>query len=538
MAKASTPPQPQESHAERPGGKSLDHEAVIAQLERIFASSDFDASPRSRAFVRFVVEETLAGRQASLTQTTIATRVFGRRADFDATIDPIVRIQAGRLRRSLERYYLLSGGRDPIRIELPRGVYVPLIREARPGDSLRGEGERRRGAAPDGWPSVVVSTFGAMSDDPVLAGAADRFREELALEMDRYRDVRVVLRDDAPPVTRASADTSTFDLSGRFVRDAGGPRLTVRLVDRRSGGQVWAQEFQEGGLDGSGAAFGETARVVAAQVASEHGVVAQRLWVEQRNGLPDRILPYGAILLSYRFFFNRDPADFSPALDALRRAVSTHPECALAWVQLSRLHSANYAFEVAAIESSLEEALTCAQHGVQLDPTGQRAGGALAFALLLMGEVAASRAEARRALDLNPRSLVYLESLAWLLILLGDDEHAPALVRDSIARNPFHMPIAHQALWCHHLRRGEMKEAYDAALAYRDTGFFWRDLMRACCLGHLGRRDEAAASVAALLRAKPDFQERGRVLVGRLMKLPDLFEPVVDGLLRAGLSLH
>ena len=55
--------------------------------------------------------------------------MFGRKDDFDALLDPIVRIQAGRLRRSLERYYLLAGKEDPIRIDLPKGTYVPTFRK-------------------------------------------------------------------------------------------------------------------------------------------------------------------------------------------------------------------------------------------------------------------------------------------------------------------------------------------------------------------------------------------------------------------------
>ena len=51
-------------------------------------------------------------------------------------MDPIVRIQAGRLRRSLERYYLLSGKDDPVRIELPKGTYVPVFHSmARPEEA-------------------------------------------------------------------------------------------------------------------------------------------------------------------------------------------------------------------------------------------------------------------------------------------------------------------------------------------------------------------------------------------------------------------
>ncbi|MVD21683.1 hypothetical protein D6U55_19590, partial [Vibrio cholerae] len=70
---------------------------VREELERVFASADFDGSRRSRELLRFLVEESLAGRGDAVTQPMIATRVFGRRDDFDAVVDPIVRIQAGRL---------------------------------------------------------------------------------------------------------------------------------------------------------------------------------------------------------------------------------------------------------------------------------------------------------------------------------------------------------------------------------------------------------------------------------------------------------
>src|SRR4051812_7150177 len=86
-----------------------DERAVREHLERLLGSSHFDAAARSRKFLCFVVEEVLAGRGAKLCQAAVATAVFGREGDFDAVLDPIVRVQAGRLRRSLERYYLLTG---------------------------------------------------------------------------------------------------------------------------------------------------------------------------------------------------------------------------------------------------------------------------------------------------------------------------------------------------------------------------------------------------------------------------------------------
>ena len=79
-------------------------------LAQVLSSPDFDASWRLRDFLRFVVEEALAGRGEHLTPAAIATWVFGRKGDFDPLLDPIVRIQAGRLRRCPRA--LLPAGRE------------------------------------------------------------------------------------------------------------------------------------------------------------------------------------------------------------------------------------------------------------------------------------------------------------------------------------------------------------------------------------------------------------------------------------------
>ena len=281
----------------------------------------------------------------------------------------------------------------------------------------------------------------------------------------------------------------------------------------------------------------ETARVVAARVASEQGLVAKLLWAERRAHPPAELTPYGGILASYQFFFNRDPADLGPAIEALRRVVAAEPECSLAWVQLSRLYNANYAFEITPLETPIDQAVAYAQNGVRLDTSSQRARAALAGALLVKGELAAARAEAESALELNPDSLVYLEWIGWLMTLLGDWERGPALLRRALDLNPHVIPVAQHAFWLDHMHRGEFEEAHQAALQYRDPTFFLRAMMRACCLGHLGRLEEAKLEVAELLATKPDFPSRGRTLIGRHVKFPDLLESVVGGLEKAGLPL-
>ena len=69
----------------------------------------------------------MSGGAQEIKGYTVATEVFGRKADFDAAKDTIVRIQGGRLRQALERYYLTIGGQDPIQIDIPKGAYVPTF---------------------------------------------------------------------------------------------------------------------------------------------------------------------------------------------------------------------------------------------------------------------------------------------------------------------------------------------------------------------------------------------------------------------------
>lgn len=98
-----------------------------AELQRVVSSADFPATPRNRKFLVYVVERELAGRPEESTALLVATLVFGRGADFDTNNDPIVRIEASKLRRDLETYYLKSGRANPLRISLPKGGYRPVF---------------------------------------------------------------------------------------------------------------------------------------------------------------------------------------------------------------------------------------------------------------------------------------------------------------------------------------------------------------------------------------------------------------------------
>src|ERR1700683_1331818 len=107
----------------------MDAERVRAQLERILASAPFADAERARSFLRFVVERALEGRSAEIKEFVIAVEALGRNTSFDPKSDPIVRVEAGRLRERLRSYYEGEGEVDSVLISLPKGGYVPEFSE-------------------------------------------------------------------------------------------------------------------------------------------------------------------------------------------------------------------------------------------------------------------------------------------------------------------------------------------------------------------------------------------------------------------------
>ena len=105
-------------------------EEVQAELRRVLGSPDFPASARNRAFLAYIVERELAGEGEQINAYAVATAVFGRPELFNSLLDPIVRIEAGKLRRDLETYYLKSGAGNPWRLTVPKGAYRPVFRPA------------------------------------------------------------------------------------------------------------------------------------------------------------------------------------------------------------------------------------------------------------------------------------------------------------------------------------------------------------------------------------------------------------------------
>jgi len=134
-------------------------EAFRAALARVAASEPFRHAPRLVAFLTFVVEKTLSGEAAAIKGYTIATQALGRPDDFDPQTDPIVRVEAGRLRRALQTYYAGEGADDPVRIGIPLGSYVASFEQAAGPVEIVAAPEEAKGGedAGEGAPAIRPS---------------------------------------------------------------------------------------------------------------------------------------------------------------------------------------------------------------------------------------------------------------------------------------------------------------------------------------------------------------------------------------------
>jgi len=114
-------------------GRECSEDAIRQELERLSAGAALAGSPQLRAMLDYLVTETLAGRSDRIKAYNIAVDVFGRDSSFDPSTDTIVRVQAGRLRAALNRHYGNEVEPSPVRIELPKGSYVPSFVSGRVG---------------------------------------------------------------------------------------------------------------------------------------------------------------------------------------------------------------------------------------------------------------------------------------------------------------------------------------------------------------------------------------------------------------------
>ncbi len=237
------------------------------------ASGPFAESERLRRFLRFTVEQTLQGQADRIKEYLIGVEVFGREESFDPRTDSIVRVQAGKLRARLEKYYATEGSSDPVLIEYPKGSYVPLFRNRQAngrrawrrwrmlaaatatlvlvGLASYWMMERRVAGRPtvSGPASIAVLPFADLSPDKDQEFFCDGITEELINTLARFEGLRVVARTSAfefkgkgQDIRKIGAQLGVATLLEGSVRKQGNRlRVTVQLNNVADGFHLWSQ---------------------------------------------------------------------------------------------------------------------------------------------------------------------------------------------------------------------------------------------------------------------------------------------------------
>ena len=233
-----------------------DQKAVREQLVRILNSGPFLQSGRRQRFLEYLVNETLAGRGDRLKGYNIALEVFDRPETFDSTVDPIVRMEASRLRDRLREYYETAGQNDPIRIDLPKGTYTPQI-EFRCEDARRPRKEPATREISSTVPSVAVLAFDDLSAGHNLSYLGDGVAEDIITALSRFPDLAVVARTSSFVYKGKAVDIRQvgkklgvgYAVEGSVRKDGDKLRIVSQLIDTKNGEHVWAERFDRSGMD-------------------------------------------------------------------------------------------------------------------------------------------------------------------------------------------------------------------------------------------------------------------------------------------------
>ena len=522
------------------GNTVLKPRAIDEQLRRIMSNPEFKATSRQKKFLQFVVEKTIEGRADEIKGYTIATSVFGRKETFDQATDPIVSVEARRLRRALEHYYLVIGMRDPILIDIPIGGYVPTFcSQSELGSaSPSTETKRNNGGILGGWPSVLIRSIQNFSEDTNPNYIAEGFTTELAIELSRYQDIQVLMKPSDPEGQSTREPEARFLIDGSIRHGLHKLKLAVQLFDQQTGSQIWGDVYNCNLKTADLFAFQEeVAQIIAATVAEQEGFIVRTLSLESRNKPPSEMETYEAIHKFYKFETTYSPEAFHDALEALEHAAIKEPECPQVWTYLGGLYCENYGLEIVDMDTPIEKGVKYTEKGVQLNPSSQRARIWLAEARLLNNQLPEGMVEAKKALALNPSSLIYIDAIGYALALLGDWEKGCALIQRALKLNPYIRAYNYYILYWDWLRQKEYEKAYMETLNFRLPSLFWDPLLRAVIFGHLGRLKEGNRNVEEILKLKPDFPARGRLLIKHFIKSDELVEELIEGLKKAGLDL-
>ncbi|TCL00306.1 TolB-like protein [Shimia isoporae] len=414
-------------------------EEIVQQLDRLLGSPDFAAGPRLQKFLTHIVTEELEGRGELLKGTALAMDVFGRGADFDPNNDSIVRIEAIKLRKAVEHYYLTAGAEDEVVITVPKGRYRPAFqrRTIEPSKSVP--------VARRGLPTLVICQFeGATTEKASVY--RDGLPEEIGLELARFGQIRVIsgwhesLAGKSPGMADLPAQAD-YLLRGN-VREAGGKlRVSVQLERIPGNSLVWSDRFRVSGDEEDPFDVQEKiAKHCATRMVDAYGAVSEDLNAQYSGRMAEDAGVFEALLSFHahmRTSRQSSLAEFASLTDA---ALQDNPSSGLAHALKSISLIEQAAVGGAAVSDIVEAGRQHAEQAVALAPNCQEALFALASFARFQGDTARYETLLARAVAANPNAALMSGMVGGWLAAMGNTREAAAMIDEARARNPL-LPI-------------------------------------------------------------------------------------------------
>lgn len=529
----------------RTGWGESDRQAIQEQLSRILASPQFALSDRRQRFLRYLLEETLAGHGPQLKGYTVGLEVFGKPPSFDPNIDPAVRIEAGRLRDKLREFYEGAGRDDPIHIELPKGSYAlevsvrgrqSMTRTAGASNLTHINRERLEMAAQDAAsasahrtevPSLAVLPFVNMSSEPDQEYFADGLTDNLITDLSKVSGLFVISRHTSfaykatqkPLADIARAMGVRYLVEGTVRRSREHIRVSANLVDPLSDRCLWADRFDRDARDVFRVQDELSRNIVEALKVRLTPLESERLGYEGTGSSEAQ----DAVLRGLEHFWKYTSTSCAEAQRHFQRAVESDPHYAAAHAWLARTYLFQYSMNWSAEpETALATGLGHARRAVSLDDLLPFAHAILGWALLWSGDPKGAQAAGQRACALDPNNADAHLFLSMTLAVTDRAEDGLRCIEKGLRLNPHPSSFYFYGLGlCH-----QMLGHYEKAIAAMERGieinprFMPNQASLPVLYEMTGRHDLARAqaerartaiagwSHSLLLRYKPEFYYR------------------------------
>ncbi|HZU26010.1 MAG TPA: tetratricopeptide repeat protein [Bryobacteraceae bacterium] len=371
----------------------ISREAVYEELERILASPLFGRSERLCRFLRFAVESALRGEANQVKEYVVGSEVFGRGAAFDPRVDPVVRVEARRLRSRLKDWYKGAGSSSAVIIELPTGCYTAVFRQ------------RGAVAAPQEH-VIAVMPFTNLNGDAEGDYLSDGITEELIHALTKLSGLRVVAWNSAVRMKGREQDLAAIRerlgaeafLRGSIRRAPGHLRVTAQLIETATGYYLWSEAWDRAATD----LFAIEEEIAQA--------IANKLRVPLSAAGGDRLARQSADIACYelylkgRFYWNtrtREGIDIS--IRCFEEAAAIDPQWPLAWSGLADAYALRADYGYTTPEESMPAARRAAETALRLDPSLGEAWNSLAFIRSMYDwEWEDAERMYRRAIELKP----------------------------------------------------------------------------------------------------------------------------------------